>query len=289
MSVKIVADSTCDLPQSIIQEFDISVVPLYINIGDQGYLDGVDITRKDFYIKLPHYDVHPTTATPGIESFTQAYQRLADSGASEILSIHISESLSATVEVARKAAQRFRAVPVRVHDSLQLSLGTGFQVELAGHMAANGKSTDEILAALAQIAPRSFVAARLDTLDFLRRSGRMNRFMSGLGSLLQLKPILTMKLGQPGSERVRTKERAEARLIQMLDAYQPIERFALLHTNAPQGAQELLAKIAHSIPQGEVMSMDITPVIGAHIGPGAVGFAIISKSPILDRERKALS
>jgi DegV family protein with EDD domain len=280
MSVKIVTDSTCDLPQSVIQQLDITVVPLYINIGDQGYLDGIEITRKDFYTNLPDYDIHPTTATPGIKRFTQVYQRLARSGASEILSIHISESLSATVEVARKVAQQFKEVPVTVHDSLQLSLGTGFQVELAGRMAADGKTIDQILAALAQIAPRSFVTASLDTLDFLRRSGRMNRFMSGLGSLLQLKPILTMKLGQPGSERVRTMARAEARLIQMLEEHQPIERFALLHTHAAQKADRFREKIGHLIPKGEVFSMDITPVIGAHIGPGAVGFAIISKTVI---------
>jgi DegV family protein with EDD domain len=278
MSVKIVTDSTCDLPQSVIQQLDITVVPLFINIGDEGYLDGVDITRKDFYTNLPDYKTHPTTATPGIQRFKQAYQKLADSGASEILSIHISESLSATVAVARKAAQRFKQAPVTVHDSLQLSLGTGFQVELAGQLAAAGKSVDEILAALAQIIPRSFVTARLDTLEFLRRSGRMNRFMSGLGSLLQLKPILTMKMGQPGSERVRTQEKAEARLIRTLETYQPIERFALLHTNAPKEAEEFHAKITHLVPQGEVISMDITPVIGSHIGPGAVGYAIISKS-----------
>ncbi|MEJ2561805.1 MAG: DegV family protein, partial [Anaerolineales bacterium] len=280
IGVKIVTDSTCDLPQSIIQQLDITVIPLYINIGDQGYLDGVDITRTDFYTNLPDYDIHPTTATPGFKSFTQAYRRLAHSGASEILSIHISESLSATVGVARKAAQRFKEVPVTVHDSHQLSLGTGFQVELAGRMAADGKTIEQILAALAQIIPRSFVAARLDTLDFLRRSGRMNRFMSGLGSLLQLKPILTMKLGQPGSERVRTKARAEARLIQMLEESQPIERFALVHTNAAHEAEMFRAEISHLIPQGEVISMDITPVIGAHIGPDAVGFAIISKTVI---------
>jgi DegV family protein with EDD domain len=280
MTTKIVTDSTCDLPQDIIQKYDIAVIPLYINIGDEGFLDGVEITRKEFYTNLPHYKIHPTTATPGIDSFTQVYQSLANSGASEILSIHISESLSATVDVARRAAKQFKQIPVTVHDSMQLSTGTGFQVELAGRLAAEGKTSDEILAALAQIIPRSFVTARLDTLDFMRRSGRLSRIMTGIGSILQLKPILTMKMGQPGSERVRTKEKAEARLIHMLEEFHPIDRFALVHTNAPKEAEEFHAKITHLIPPGEVFSMDITPVIGAHIGPGAVGFAIIAKSPV---------
>ena len=106
----------------------------------------------------------------------------------------------------------------------------------------------------------------------------MNAFMTGLGSLLQLKPILTMKDGLPGSERVRTTITAEARLVKMLEERLPIERFALLHTNAPEDADGFYAKVADLIPDEEIYSMDITPVIGAHIGPGAVGFAVISKS-----------
>ena len=118
------------------------------------------------------------------------------------------------------------------------------------------------------------------TLEYLRRSGRMNAFMTGLGSLLQLKPILTMKNGLTGSERVRTAAKAEARLIKMLEAYQPIERFALLHTNAPTVAESYRSRVSHIIPEGEVYSMDIPPVIGAHIGSKAIGFAVVSKSSI---------
>ena len=188
--------------------------------------------------------------------------------------------MSGTVGVAQTAASEFNEMPVTVRDSGQLSLGTGFQVETAARMANEGKSMDEILAALNDMMPRTFVAAGLRTLDYLRRSGRMSRFMTGLGSLLQLKPILTMKNGQPGSERVRTTQKAEARLISMLEEHRPIERFALLHTNAPEEAKTFYARIANLIPEGEVYSMDITPVIGAHIGPGAVGYAIISEKQV---------
>lgn len=277
MTIKIVTDSTCDLPQNVIQGLGITVIPLYINIGDKGYLDGVDITREDFYTNLPDYDVHPTTGTPGIDVFTQVYKSLSSEGATEVLSIHISQSLSATVEVAQTAARDFHQIPVTVRDSHQLSLGTGFQVETAARMAVEGKTMKEILAALDDMMPRTYVTAGLDTLDYLRRSGRMNVFMAGIGSLLQLKPILTMKNGLPGSELVRTAQKTEARLIEMLEEQQPIERFALLHTNAPVKAKAFCSRIADLIPDSEVYSMDITPIIGAHIGPGAVGYAIISK------------
>ncbi|MBN8656407.1 MAG: DegV family protein [Anaerolineae bacterium] len=280
MTIGIVTDSTCDLPHNIIKELGITVIPLFINIGDKGYLDGVNITRTEFYTNLPGYKTHPSTGTPGVDTFKAAYQALADKGCTEILSIHISESLSATVNIARSAAQEFKQIPITVRDGGQLSLGTGFQVERAARMAAEGSSMPDIINALDDVKSRTFVAARLDTLEFLRRSGRMNSFLAGIGSLLQIKPILTMKNGQPASERVRTTHKADARLLEMLEEYQPIEHFSLLHTNAAENALAFIEQAAHLIPVNITYTMDITPVIGAHIGPGAVGFAIISKNRI---------
>lgn len=280
MAIKIVTDSTCDLPSKVIKDLDITVVPLYINIGENGYLDGVDISRVEFYTNLPHYDRYPTTATPSIDTFKQVFNTLADGGADQILTIHISESLSATVNVARKAAEEYKRIPITVRDSQQLSMGTGFQVEEAARLAKAGKSLQEINEALDDNIPRTLVTAGLETLEFLRRSGRMNVFLAGIGSLLQLKPILTMLQGQPGSEKVRTSKKAFSRLIRMLKANLPIERFALLHTNAAERAEEFKEQVKEFLPKGKIFSMNITPVIGTHIGPGAVGFAIISKKEI---------
>ena len=277
MTIKIVTDSTCDLPASVIQELGITVIPMYINIGEQGFLDGVEISRHEFYSNLATYPFHPTTGTPGIQSFTSAFDELVNHGATEIITIHISENLSATINVARSAALEYQKVPVTVVDSGQLSIGTGFQVELAAQLAQGGKTKGEILKAVGDLRERTFVTAGLNTLEFLRRSGRMNRFMTGIGSLLDIKPILTMLNGQPGSDRVRTTGKAEKRLISLLEERIPLERFALLHTNAHQKAEEFKDKIRDFLPPGEIFSMDITPVIGAHLGPGAVGYAIVSK------------
>jgi DegV family protein with EDD domain len=276
MTIRIVTDSTCDLPQSVIDELGITVVPLYINIGQRSFQDGLEISRKEFYTNLPNYSSQPTTATPSVDVMTNAYQSLVDERATEILSIHISISLSATVDVARAAAEEFQGAPVAVVDSRQLSLGTGFQVETAARMAMEGKSMAEILAELDDMASRSFVTARLSTLEFLRRSGRLNSAMTGIGSLLRLKPILKMADGEPTSERVRTFRKAEDRLIHLLKERQPIERFALVHTNAHNDAEALWDRIKKILDVKPVYSMDITPVIGAHIGPGAIGYAIIS-------------
>lgn len=279
MTVRIVTDSTCDLPKEIITRYGIHVVPLYINVGKQGYLDNVDITREDFYNRLPVFPEHPTTAVPSIERFRVAYLALADEGATEIVSIHISIALSATVDVARLAAQETSEVKVTVIDSQQLSLGSGFMVETAARMAADGKTAAEIQAALEEQTRRSHVFAALDTLEFLKRSGRMNKYLASFATLLQVKPILTMHMGKPGTERVRTRERAMQRVIDMLTAVGPIERVAIVHTHAiPERIARLRQMAAHLLPAGEIMTEDITPVIGAHIGPGALGFAVISAS-----------
>lgn len=275
MPIRIVTDSTCDLPAETVTRYGIRVVPLYINIGKQGYLDGIDITRQEFYTRLPTFPEHPTTAVPSPQKFRAIYDALADEGASQVLSIHISVALSATVDVARSAAGETTSLPVTVFDSQQLSLGTGFQVETAAKMAAAGHSMGEILNALNAQIKRSHVFAALDTLEFLRRSGRMSRFVANLGSLLQIKPILTMFEGQPGTERVRTRERATQRLLEMLRQVGPIERIAIVHTHAAERVALLRERAASLLPAGDIWEVDITPVIGSHIGPGAAGFAVI--------------
>jgi len=276
LSIRIVTDSTCDLPEATTNEYGITVVPLYVNIGSQGYLDGVDLSREEFYERLPDYDPPPTTAAPGPERFRRIYEGLAADGATEILSIHISVSLSAVVDAARSGAQETKAVPVTVFDSRQLSLGTGFLVVAAAKAAAEGCSMAEIIASLEALTLRTYVFAALDTLEFLRRSGRMNGTVAGLGNLLQIKPLLKMHDGNPTAERVRTSSRAIKRLISLLIDLAPLEQVAIVHSYAPDKGEHLRQLVQHLLPAGEVPSVNLTPVIGAHIGPGAVGFACIT-------------
>lgn len=278
MTTRIVTDSTCDLPIDVIDRYGIRVVPLYINIGKQGFLDGIDITREEFYKRLPSFPVHPTTAAPSPQKFRAIYDALADEGATQVLSIHISSALSEVFSMAKIAAQETTSLAVTAFDSRQLSLGTGFLVETAARLAELGRSLNEILDALNQQIKRSHVFAALDTLEFLKRSGRMNRVVVGLGSLLQIKPILTMYDGKPGAERVRTRERATERVIEMLRSVGKLARAAIVHTHATERVAELREKAAQWLPEGEILSVDITPVIGAHIGPGAAGFALIAEN-----------
>ncbi len=280
MNIRIVTDSTCDLPTDLIKKLGISVVPLYINMGNQGYIDGVDLTRQEFYQRLPNEIPPPTTATPSIDTFLNEYKRLIEQGAKHIFSIHISEKLSATVNVARRAAEQIKSlplkVPVTVIDSQQISLGTGFVVLKAVELVSKGLNVKEIMERLEAFHPRVFVFAALDTLEYLRRSGRMNSVIAGIGSLLQVKPLLKMNQGEPMSEKVRTKSRSLQRLIDLVREVSPLEELALVHTNAPNAADELWQKVKPLLPDlDKPMSVNVTPVIGTHLGPNAVGFALI--------------
>lgn len=278
MSIRVVTDSTCDLPASIIAELQITVLPLYINIGKKGYLDGVDMSRQQFYEGLPTFSSHPQTAAPGSDTFRHVYEGLAKEGASEILSIHIAKQLSATIEVAHLGARETKALPVTVFDSRQLSLGMGFLVQRAAQAAAEGHTMPDILALLEQLVSRTYVFAALDTLEYLRRSGRMNSVVARLGTFLQIKPLLKMYDGTASSERVRTRQRAMTRLTRLLQDVGTLEEVALIHTNAPERVKALRQQAADLLPLGDLTTVNITPVIGAHVGPGAVGFACIARS-----------
>ncbi len=277
MNIRIVTDSTCDLPGDIINQQDITVIPLYINVGEDSYMDGVNLTRDEFYARLPDYFPAPKTATPGVEIFTQAYENLANEGAQAILSIHISETLSATVNSARAAAKQFTRIPVTVLDSTQLSLGTGFLVEKAAQMAKLGKTVDEIVSSLQDFMTRTYVFASIKTLEYLRRGGRMNSALARFGELLQLKPLLHMNQGKASAFRTRTNQRARKRLLEWLAEYAPFERLAIVHAGVQEEAESLYEQVRSFFPEGTVPIVQITPVLGAHLGIGAIGFACISK------------
>jgi DegV family protein with EDD domain len=222
------------------------------------------------------------TSVPGPGTFVEIFDELAGEGATEILCIHISGSLSAMVNSARLAAEEWDRLPVTVFDSGNLTLGTGFQVVAAAQAAAEGRSMAEIVALLEDQASRTYCFAVLDTVEFLLRSGRLTRFQYGLASVLQIKPLLKMHGGEPEMERVRTSNGATKRLMELTEGLGSLEELALVHTHAVERA-EALGQQAHSLfpaisalLEGKApLSAEVTPVIGTHIGPGAVGFVAI--------------
>jgi len=278
MSVKIVTDSSCDLPQTVIEKYDISVVPLYINFPDQSLLDGVEISRKAFYERLPQTVPPPTTSAPAIGSFAKKYQELIEKGAEAILSIHISSVLSGTVNVASLAAESLQNAMVKTFDAGQLSIGTGLVVEAAAKAAAAGKNLDEILEEVKSLASRTYTFAAVDTLKYLQRSGRISHLTSSLGSLLQIKPILQMGQGKVKMGISRTINGSVKQLLSILKELGAIEQLNLVHSNAPERAQMLYETAKEYFPKGrEPFIVDITPVLGAHVGPGIFGFVAVKQ------------
>jgi DegV family protein with EDD domain len=277
MTVKIVTDSTCDLPQEIMDKGGVTVVPLFINVGDKGYADGVDMTRAEFYQRLPHFPQHPTTAFPPPDAFKQAYERLTEEGATEILSIHIAESLSGTVNSARLGAREAKSAPVTVIDSGQFSLAMGFAVQKALDLIAQAVPVKEIVTALMDQLKRTYMYAAVDSFEYLRRSGRVGMLAAGIGTLLRIKPILAMYDGKASSLKVRTRRRAIETMVQLVTNLAPLERLGLIHTEDPHPAEELKERIRNLWPAGtDVFSVSVTPVVGAHVGMGGLGLIAVS-------------
>lgn len=279
MTIRILADSACDVPADIAARLGIQVVPVYINIGERGYLDEVELTRREFFENLPRYEQFPTTAAPAIDSFTTAYENLVADGATEILSVHIAADLSNTYNAARLGAEGVEGAAITLWDSQQLAMGAGLQAIVAAEAAQAGHTMEEILAMLLEKRAKTRIYAMLDTLEYLRRSGRVNWAQFGLGTMLRIKPIVQVYAGEVSIvERIRTAKRALPRLIELVEEQGPLERIAVLYAGDLASAEALREQAAHLFAADEeTIFMEITPAIGAHAGPGAVGLAFMAK------------
>jgi len=278
MTIRVVTDSTCDLPRDMVEDLGITVIPCYLNIDGKSYLDGVEMTRERFYQELPTYDPFPTTSSPGTGVFVSAYDRLADEGADQVLSIHISARLSGMLNAASAAAQSTSSLKVSIYDSGQLTLGLGLMTAAAARWAKLGHAMEEIIAKLEDMAQRTWSYACVDTLEYLRRGGRVSRLEATLGGLLRLKPLLVQHLGETIPEKVRTTRRMFERVAHHVSQLGSIEQVGLVYTTPSERAQDLLAMVRDLIPHGiEVITGSVTPAIGAHIGPNGAGLTVVSQ------------
>ncbi|GMQ78193.1 MAG: DegV family protein [Anaerolineae bacterium] len=277
MSIRIVTDSTSDIPIETAAEHNITVVPAYVNIGEESFLDGVELSRSDFYKGLPGYTTHPTTAAPAPGAFTDVYNLLAGDGATEILSIHISENLSGILNAARIGAAETAAVNVTFVDSEQLTMGLGLLAITAANFAAAGKRIDQIVSSIEERIPRTFVFGLLDTLEYLRRSGRLGWAEFGFGTLLNIKPMVRVHTGNVEMlEKVRTSKRALSKMINLIEDLGALEQMALLHIGGGKRLDAFKKQTQHLYPENEKpLAVELTPALGAHIGPGGLGVACI--------------
>jgi DegV family protein with EDD domain len=280
MSVRIVTDSTCDLPVDVIEQYGITVVPIYVNLENKSYQDGVNLDRQGFYQQLESSKTFPSTASPSTESFVTVFSDLAKKGADAILSIHLASTISGVYNVAMLASQSVKQGLVRTIDAGQISLGTGFIVAAAAKMAKAGKSLSEIIAAIQELANRTYTFAIVDNLKYLQHSGRVSQFKALLGSLLQVKPLLRFYQGIPTVKILRTSKSAVEQLLASVKSLGKLEALNVLHINALDKALALQETALNQFPElANSKIIDVSPAIGTHIGPGTVGFAAVAAAP----------
>jgi DegV family protein with EDD domain len=275
MSVAIVTDSAGDLPPEIADSLHIHVIPNILVIEGQSLLDGKEISRQEFYERLPQMKKVPTTSAPSPGTFHALYESLFQKGYQQIISIHVPSALSAIFSVASLASQPFDN-RVKVIDSGMITLGLGFQAIAAAEEAAKDQPLEKILARIDAVRQRVHVIAMLDTLEYVRRSGRVSWAQARIGSLLDIKPFLEvhegniLRLGE-----ARTRHKGIERLLQMLQDLGPLQRLAVLHTNAQKDALIFQQQVKNVIDT-ESFLVNVTTVIGTHVGPNGLGFAAVT-------------
>jgi DegV family protein with EDD domain len=273
MTIRIVTDSACDLPQNLVDQHRITVVPLSIRFGDKEYIDRKDLTTSQFWQMCSSSPVLPETAAPSPGQFETEYRRLKQEGATGIVVVNISSDLSATMQSAELAARAVAGdIDVRIVDSRSASMGEGITAVACAKKAAEGASIDEVVALGKQLAEKSKVWGALDTLENLKKGGRIGGAKAMLASALSIKPIIEVRGGkvEEGGKQ-RTRGKALAFLVDKVRNAGPIQNLAVLQAQCDD--LDTLVNELRTVYSGEIVVGDIGPVIGAHTGAGTIGVA----------------
>lgn len=271
-----VTDSTSYLPEELRRRHEIQVIPQVLIWGGETLLDGVDIMPTAFYERLKTADVMPTTSQATIGAFKDLFEPHVRAGR-PILAILVSQKLSGTIQSAQSAKELFPGARIEIVNSESAAMAMGFQVLAAARAAEAGRSFDEVLAVAKDAKNHTGVVLVVDTLEFLHRGGRIGGAARLLGTALNLKPILELQDGViEAVERVRTRSKAQARLLGLLEERingRPNLRLAVLHAAAEREARQLLDVAAKRLNPMETVFSEVSPVVGAHVGPGTLGLA----------------
>jgi DegV family protein with EDD domain len=278
MAVRIVTDRTCDLPVELEKELDIINIPVYLIFGKTSFRDGVDITTDQFYQKLLHEPVYPTTSQPTPQDFADVFNKLAGEP-DGILAIHISKKLSGTINSAEQAVKMVTTKGrIEIIDSQSVSMGLGILVIAAARMAKQGKNLAEISAAVKKMVPNSKLFVLFDTLEFLAKGGRIGKAKSLMGSLLNVKPLIALKDGEfVPSGQVRNRAKGKEKLLEFANSLKDIEDLAVIHSTTPDEARELANNIS-SFPKERIHVQRVGPVLATHAGPGVLGITLRTRS-----------
>ena len=273
--VRVVTDSTADIPVPVAEALGIVVVPCYVHFGQETYLDGITLSREQFYARLASGGVPPTTSQPPVGTFAEVYQRIAEQ-TKQIISIHPAANLSALYNAARLGAEMISNARIALIDSTQASMGTGWLAVLAARAAQAGQNLDQIVALIRDTIPRLRLLAVIDDLHYLQRSGRVGWVNALVGSLLNIKPLVMLKDGQVSLlEKIRSQTKALERLVTLMTGLGAWQEVAVLHANAPQAAEKVADMLALVYSRARILIAEAGTVISTHAGPGAVGLACV--------------
>jgi DegV family protein with EDD domain len=271
VTTQILVDSTADIPPERARELGITVVPLTVLFGDESFLDGVELDGPAFYQRLVSSQQVPTTSTPSPGLFEEAYRNMIAGGATAILALHIGSGLSGTFSASQAAATAVTAstqVPIEVLDSRSVSGGFGLPAEIVAAEARDGASLQQVKAHAESLIARVRLVAVLDTLEYLKRGGRIGGAQAMLGTLLNVKPLLEVRDSQVVPlERVRTRSKALERIGQIISGLGPLEALGIAQSDASIGQE--LQKVARTFWSGTIEMFSLGPVVGTHAGPGA--------------------
>ena len=273
--IKVVTDSTCDLSPEMASHLDITVIPCNVHFGKETYLDGVNLTRQQFYEKLAVATELPTTSAPGIGVFAETYRRLLET-ADGVVAIHVASALSAVYNAARLGAEKLDQTRIAVLDSKTVSMGLGWLAVLAARAAREGLNLDQVVERVQDATPRTRLVAAINTMTYLWHSGRVHWGTAFLGTLLDIKPIVEAREGIVRAiARVRTRKKALAHLRQLLEEMGPVQELAVLHTQEPELAGQFADDIADLFPRERMAIVEVGTIVGTHVGPGGIGVACV--------------
>jgi DegV family protein with EDD domain len=278
MTVKIVTDSLGDVPADLVKDLDISVIPIHVIFGTESFQDGVDLTTEQFYSRLVTSKTLPTTAVPALGTFIQAYEKTLKE-TDEILVLTLSHKLSATFETASRAAQMIKQkCRIKVIDTLQVIMGEGMIVINAAKGAKEGLSLDALVKQVQANIPRIESRMAFDTLEYLKRGGRIGAGQAFLGSLLKINPILGLKDGEvyPLS-RERSRVKALDSLFNFVTGYTNVDAIAVEDATTPAEADALAERLKDKFPDKPIYRSKVSAVIGVHVGPSVISVSVLGE------------
>lgn len=272
MTIRIVTDSSCDLPDDLVKRWNIEIVPLTIRFAEEEFLDRVELPVDQFWAKCASSSLLPSTAAPSPEQFASSFRRLEED-ADGIVVITLSSEISATFQSAELAARDFDAVPIAIVDSRSTTLGLGMIVLAAARLAEGGAGVDDIEQAASDLSTRTRVFGAIETLDNLKKSGRVSNAKAMFATALSIKPLIEVKDGKvQQAGRQRTRSKALAHVVARLAEHEGrIENLAVLHANCDD--VDDFVKMVEPYADGDVIVGEIGPVVGSHAGRGTIGVA----------------